>query len=364
MKKTIFKLMTVVLCSSAIILSGCSNHSPASESKPVQTEKQTDAKTAAPGETTAGEAAASGTTGAAQETENLDYPKSSLTMVVPVAAGGNMDIIGRIAARYLEKEIGKPVVVENVKGSGGAVAATTYLAEEANTEKIIYLPSMIFTVMPLYNETEYKIEDFTPIIGYNQAVSGVFSSSDSDLKTFEDLKNFDKNKTLLFGSGGIGVANYLVQCAVYDELGLKYDTVPHSGGSEGLVNVMAGTTNVVLSSMAAAKQYVEDGSLIPLFVYSDEPYTYSNGVTVPPLTDFGIDVKYDTAQFFAIRSGTDEKIVDYLESAFKNVYANEEFMNEYTAAGGELIPYSGEEMGQMIEEFSVGAKEIYDRINR
>lgn len=350
MKKNIAKMMAMVLGISMVTLSGCG--STGKEAAATTTE----AKKEAPAETKAEEQ----TAGA----ELVNYPESALTIIVPVAAGGNMDVIGRIAARYLEKEIGKPVVVENIKGSGGAVAATTYLGEEPNTEKIIYLPSSIFTVTPLYSETEYKLDDFAPIIGFNQAVSGVFASTDSDLKTFEDLKNFDKNKTLLFGSGGVGVANYLFQCAVYEELGLKYDTVPHSSGSEGLVNVMAGTTNVVLSSMAAAKQYVEDGSLVPLFVYDDEPYTYENGVTAPPLSDFGIDAPYDTAQFFAIRTGTDQAIVDYLEQSFKNVYANEEFMKEYTAAGGELIPYSSEEMEAMVEKLQVSAKEIYDRVSK
>lgn len=376
MKKTIFKWTATALCAASLcataLLSGCSG---STGSQPAGT-SQAEGKVAAETKEKAGETKekasetnvqAAGTKVAegakTQETPEINYPKSSLTMVIPVAAGGNMDVIGRIAARYLEKEIGKPVVVENIKGAGGAVAATTYLAEEAGTEKIIYLPSSIFTVTPLYSETEYKLEDFEPVIGFNQAVSGVFSSSSSDIKTFEDLKNFDKNKTLLFGSGGIGVANYLFQCAVYDDLGLKYDTVPHSSGSEGLVNVMAGTTNVVLSSMAAAKQYVEDGSLIPLFVYSDEPYTYANGVTAPPLSEFGINAPYDTAQFFAIRSGTDEKIVSYLENAFKNVYADQGFLDEYTAAGGELIPYSGAEMEEMIGELQGTAKEIYDRIN-
>lgn len=351
MKKNIAKMMAMVLSISVVALSGCGNAGKETVATMAAAKKEETA------ETKAEEQAAAGA-------EQVNYPESALTMIVPVAAGGNMDVIGRIAARYLEKEIGKPVVVENIKGSGGAVAATTYLGEEPNTEKIIYLPSFIFTVTPLYSETEYKLDDFAPIIGFNQAVSGVFAAADSDLKTFEDLKNFDKNKTLLFGSGGVGVANYLFQCAVYEELGLKYDTVPHSSGSEGLVNVMAGTTNVTLSSMAAAKQYVEDGSLVPLFVYDDKPYTYENGVTAPPLSDFGIDAPYDTAQFFAIRTGTDQEIVDYLEQAFENVYANEEFMKEYTAAGGELIPYSSEEMGAMVEELQVSAKEIYDRINK
>lgn len=356
MKKQAMRFMCTMVCAAMLMASGCS-------SKQVETQPETQSKEQTQAEAkqeTEKETKAEAET---QDRPMVDYPKSSLTMIVPVAAGGNMDVIGRIAARYLEEEIGKPVVVENIKGSGGAVGATTYLAEDANTEKIIFLPSSLFTVTPLYSETEYKLDDFTPIIGFNQAVSGVFASSNSNIKTFEDLKNFDKDKTLLFGSGGIGVANYLFQCAVYEELGLKYDTIPHSSGSEGLVNVIAGTTDVVLSSMAAAKQYVEDGSLVPLFVYSDQPYSYSNGVTAPPLSEFGINAPYDTTQFFAIRSGTDDSIVEYLRTSIEHIYENEKFMEEYTAAGGELIPLKGDELKQQIDTLQKTAEEIYNKIS-
>ncbi|MBS6641973.1 MAG: hypothetical protein KH366_00120 [Clostridiaceae bacterium] len=356
MKKQAMRFMSIAACAAMIMVSGCSG-------KQAETQTQTQAESQSGDQAQTDAKKETETKADTQDKQAVDYPKSSLTMIVPVAAGGNMDVIGRIAARYLEEEIGKPVVVENIKGSGGAVGATTYLAEDANTEKIIFLPSALFTVTPLYSETEYKLDDFTPIIGFNQAVSGVFAAAGSDIKTFEDLKNFDKNQTLLFGSGGIGVANYLFQCAVYEDLGLKYDTIPHSSGSEGLVNVIAGTTDVVLSSMAAAKQYVEDGSIVPLFVYSDQPYSYSNGVTAPPLSDFGIDAPYDTTQFFAIRSGTDDSIVDFLRTSIEHVYENEKFMEEYTAAGGELIPLKGDELKEQINSLQKTAEEIYNKIS-
>ena len=303
--------------------------------------------------------------------EEVNYPDgNTLNMIIPVKAGGNMDILGRIVADYMGDIMGANVVVTNQAGSGGVVAATQYLAEQPNTDTIIYFPANIFTVSPLYSELEYTIDDFTPIAAYNSEANGVFALANGPIQSFDDLKAWDPNDTLLFGSGGQGVANYLMQAALYKDLGLTAETIPHDAASEGLVNVIAGTTDVCLASMTLAEQYVKDGSLIPLFTYEKEDYTYADGTVVPSLyTLTGKDYDIPSLQFFAIRAGTDQAIVDYLYDVLQQVYADPDFQEEYVSAGGNVDNLTGlattpsADVKAMIEGNISVAEELYNIAN-
>ena len=299
----------------------------------------------------------------------VKYPSgSTLNLVIPVKAGGNMDVLGRAVADYLGDAMGVNVVVENKAGSGGVVAATQYLAEKPNTDTIIFMPANIFTVSPLYNDLEYTLDDYTPIAAYNSEANGVFALAGGPIQSFEDLKNWDASETLLLGSGGQGVANYLMQAALYKDLGLKAETIPHDSAAEGLVNVIAGTTNVTLASMTLAEQYVKDGSLIPLFTYEKEEYTYADGTKVPPLKQLtGKDYDIPSLQFFAIRAGTDEAVVKYLYDKLQEVFANPDFQADYQSKGGNLANLTGlaatpsADVAAMIANNVAIAKELYEK---
>lgn len=307
--------------------------------------------------------------GTSDPVPQVKYPSgNTLNLIIPVKAGGNMDVLGRALADYLDDAMGVNVVVQNLVGSGGVVAATQYLAEKPNTDTIIFLPANIFTVSPLYNDLEFTINDYAPIAAYNSESNGVFALADGPIKSFEDLKNWDTNKTLLFGSGGQGVANYLMQAALYKDLGLKAETIPHGSAAEGLVNVIAGTTNVTLASLTLAEQYVKDGSLIPLFTYEKEEYTYADGTKVPSLQQLtGKDYDIPSLQFFAIRAGTDEAVVKYLYDKFQEVYSNPDFQADYVAKGGNLDNLTGlattpsSDVAAMIANNVTVARELFEK---
>lgn len=322
MKKRILAMALTLCCVAAIAACGSNSSSSASSPSTASAEPPSQAVSAPL---------------ASSAPAEVNYPSGkNLNMIIPVKAGGNMDILGRVAADYLGKAMGVNVVVQNLAGSGGIVGATQYLGEKPNTDTIIYLPANIFTVSPLFNELEFTIKDFAPITAYNSETNAVYALANGPIKSFDDLKNWDTSKTLLFGSGGVGVANHLMQASLYKDLGLTAETIPHGSAAEGLVNVIAGTTNLSLASVTLAEQYIKEGSLVPLFTYDKEDYTYADGTVIPSLYKLtGEDYDIPSLQFFAIRAGTDQQIVDYLYAKFQEVFSNPDFQEAYIAAGGD-----------------------------
>jgi tripartite-type tricarboxylate transporter receptor subunit TctC len=292
------------------------------------------------------------------------YPAKQLTMMVAGQAGSNMDILARILAKHLEKKLDNPIIIQNVPGGGGITGAATYLSQPPNTDTILMMPISNINVSPLFQEVPYKADDFIPIIGMSSQIQGVFSAPKvSGIKNFEDLKNFSKGKILKYGSGGPAVWNGLVQAGLYKHMGLQANTVPHNGVGEGFANLLGGTTDVCLGSTSQSISYVLDGSLVPLFVFGDEPYTYSNGIIAPSLVSLGYNENIDSFTYWCIRKGTDQKIVDYLAGLISSVYKDLDYLADMKAQDSLPMDIKAADLGPLVDKSTLQVQEIFNFVN-
>lgn len=297
---------------------------------------------------------------AVNKESELNFPKKELRIIVPAGAAGNMSVNARIVGKYLEEEIGKPVVIENKPGAGGIIGATEYLIQEANSDTIIMLPSLVRAVAPLYQTVQYKDDDFVSIISMTNAESIVLANpKKTGINNLEDLINYGKDHTVKFGSGGPGAYNHMTQAALYKTANIPADTVPHKSAGEGITNLLGGHIDVTLASATLAKDYVLDGSLKPLFVMSEQPYTKYDGIEVPSIKELGYDVTFDAYVYFAARKGTDPEIINYLHDKIKAVYANEEFQQEMDKRNVVIVDDNGEKVEEHLTNTAKSAKEFY-----
>jgi tripartite-type tricarboxylate transporter receptor subunit TctC len=296
----------------------------------------------------------------AAKARSMDYPKRQLKIIVPGGPAGNMSVNARIIAQYLQKELGKPVAVENRAGAGGIVGASEFMLEKPNSDTIIVLPSLIIAVAPLYQKVQYKLDDFTPIIGMTNEVNLVLSNPQkTGIKTFADLVKYGKEKTIKFGSGGPGTFNYLAEATLFKKAKLKATTIPHTSAGEGITNVLGGHTDVTLAAAPLVADYVKDGSLTPLFVFGKEPYTGFPGIKVPSLTSLGYKVDFDSYVYFAARKGTNKKIINYLYDKIKNVYQNPEFMKEMQTRKVNVVQDDPKMIQSYMKNTSKGALKMF-----
>ncbi|MEG0944562.1 MAG: tripartite tricarboxylate transporter substrate binding protein [Angelakisella sp.] len=272
------------------------------------------------------------------EAQQVSWPTKDVKIITTVKVGGNMDIKARLVSKYLSKELGVNVIVENLPGGGGVTGMTQYLAEKPNTHSLIYMGVPHLTTAPFFNDVQYTKDDITIISGLDTVENGLFVSAKSDIKTFEDLVKLGQTgKIIKFGSAGINNDTFLFTKALLESAKVKSDSVDADSSTESLVNCVAGTVDVAYCAMNLAKGYVEKGDLIPIGVFSADAYTGYAGMTVPSFKSLGYDVTYSATSFFAIRSGSDDAIVNKIETALNNVCANPEFQKEFTEAGYVLM---------------------------
>src|ERR1700692_4921645 len=93
-----------------------------------------------------------------------EWPTHAVTIVVPFAAGGNTDVIGRIAAEYLQKAFGQPFVVTNRAGANGAIAARMVARAEPDGYTLMIAAAPQMVISPALQKMDFDpVKDFTPI---------------------------------------------------------------------------------------------------------------------------------------------------------------------------------------------------------
>lgn len=314
----------------ALSLAGCgSSGSAASTTSEAVTTAEATAGASAKTTVSAGE-----TTAASGQESN--WPTGPVSIFIGAKAGSNLDIKARLISKYLTEELGQPVVVDNRPGAGGITACTQFLAEEPNSNSLQYFAASYLTVAPIYNTVEYKPDDFVIAAGVDSVENGFFVDASLGIKTLDEFKAYAEGKVIKFASTGIGSDTFLLSRTLMDMMDIKSDTVTGNGFPDMIVSTIAGDTEITYCALETARQYVAEGSLVPLAVCNADAYTgYAKEgyAEVPSLSSLGYDIEYATVTWLAMRAGTDEAVLNKLRTALDNVYANEAFQAEMSAAG-------------------------------
>ena len=119
-----------------------------------------------------------------------DYPAKGLTFIVPGTAGGGMDVIARVVADQLSKELGQPIVVENKPGAAGNIAVDYVAKSEPDGYTILVGQTSHFSINPsLYDNLTFDpAKDFAPIGLLANAPNVVVVPKDSPIQSMTDVK--------------------------------------------------------------------------------------------------------------------------------------------------------------------------------
>ena len=202
------------------------------------------------------------------------WPTRPLTMVVPFAAGGPVDLLGRILAQYLGETLGKPVVVENVAGAGGMPGSLK--VARAAPDGYMFLLGSIGT--HALNQSLYKhplydaASDFAPVELIAQVPLVLIARRDfpaNDLRQFIDYAK-PHQSSLHFGSAGAGTSTH-IGCVLLDQvIGIDVTHVPYRGGEAALLDLLAGRIDYMCSILSIAAQPIRAKEVKALAMLSRE----------------------------------------------------------------------------------------------
>ena len=181
-----------------------------------------------------------------------EYPDRPVKIVVPVGAGGGVDVMARLLARYLSERLGQQFFVENQPGAAGVIGSKHLIASPADGMTLLYTPSSL-SLATLVNRTPpYDLaKDFTPIV--NVAISPYAlvvhpSVPAHSLKEFIAYAKANPGK-LSYGSPGVGSASHFAAELLKSKAEIEMVHVPNKGMNQALLDLMGGQVQVLFASV-------------------------------------------------------------------------------------------------------------------
>lgn len=185
-------------------------------------------------------------------------------IIVPYAAGGTSDILGRKLAQALGDRLGRQVIVENKAGAGGAIGTESVVRSDPDGTTILLHSGAIATEPALKRQLPYDVT--RDLAAVTTAVVGPFAvlvSPQINVKSVPELIAYGKQHPgkLNYGTPGLGTSVHLATEQFRVATGLDMTHVPFKGASPALTAAMANEIQVVIDPLATAKKYSESGRL-------------------------------------------------------------------------------------------------------
>jgi tripartite-type tricarboxylate transporter receptor subunit TctC len=239
----------------------------------------------------------------------------TLKIVFPFPAGGSADAIVRLVAEQLQKNTGRPVIVENKTGAGGRIAAQTVKEAPADGTTLLFAAAAQFTLQPhvVINLGYDPFRDFVPlsrVVKFDQALA---VSSQVPARSIKELVAWLKSnpEQAAFGSPGAGTGAHFAAL----ELGRTFDVtlrhVPYRGTPAALPDLVAGRLPIYIASTAELVEHHRGGGIRILATTGRE--RVASLPDVPTLIESGVNIEAPGWFAFYAATGTPKPVTDRLE---------------------------------------------------
>jgi len=249
-----------------------------------------------------------------------EYPSDSVTLLVPYAAGGTTDRMARVVAENFQNQLGKPVVVTNKPGGGGAIAITDLLKAKKDGHTIAIIATPTALIPPVLEQASYQPKDLAPIGLVAEQPIVVVTGPKSRFASAADFVAAAKAKpeSVSIGTNGPTTSAGIEVKRFADEYGVKLKQVPFQGEAELSSALLGGNIDAMVTNASpATMSKIEAGQVRPLAIFSKDRVPYLS--EVPTFAELGFpELTLARSRFGLVApDGVPQDVLDKLEQTLR-----------------------------------------------
>ena len=245
-----------------------------------------------------------------------NYPSKTITIIVPYAAGGTTDVIGRALAVGLSRHLGQSVVVENKPGAGGTLGVVDMRRARPDGYRLTMVPVSVFR-QPYVQKTNYDpLKDLRYVASFTAYDFILGVPADSPFQTLQDLVDAAKSdkEGVDYGTPGQFTGNQVAMALLGKASGASFVHVPFKGDSEATTAMLGGHVKSIVSTNGILN-FMESGQVRALAIAAEErPAAFAD---VPTFREAGYDVVVPSPLGLAGPKDLPDEVVQKLETAVK-----------------------------------------------
>ena len=277
------------------------------------------------------------------------FPSRPLTLVCPFAPGGSADIMARLVAQKLSDTLGRPVVVENRPGAGGAVGATLVARAKPDGYTMLLVTGAYPAAAALAAKPAFDpLKDMTMVSMVTSYPFIIHVPAQSPFASFADfVSHARKNPGVLnYASSGVGSIGHLTAELLNAMAGIETVHIPTRGGTTALSETLAGRVDFMFEAPTLSLPFIRSGKLKALAATSKDRYA-----VMPELPTVAESLPgYEVYSFIAVgvTGGTPDPIVQYLNAQMRIALSQSDMTRRLVELGGEPQASSVEDINRFV----------------
>jgi tripartite-type tricarboxylate transporter receptor subunit TctC len=268
-----------------------------------------------------------------------NFPSHPLVMVIPFAAGGPQDVLGRIIAQSMGEALGQTVIIENVGGAGGMTGSVRVAQAPPDGYTMVlgsvgtHAQNQTLFKQPLYDAAT----DFTPVALVAETPIALITRKDLPPNNFKDFVAYAKanQAKMQYGSAGAGSATHLGCVVLNYVIGVNITHVPYRGTGPAMQDLAGGRIDYLCDIIATAKPQIDSGTVKGLAIMTKERAAVLPNL--PTTLEQGTDVQAYTWSAVFLPKGASDAIVQKLNAAVVHAIKSPAVRERMASLGAVLV---------------------------
>lgn len=268
------------------------------------------------------------------------YPNKPITLIVPYPPGGATDAISRIIQDSMSKSLGQQVVIENIGGAGGMIAAARAARAAPDGYTILIHQVALAAGMTLYKNLTFDAEkDFVTIGLINTAASTWAARPDLPANNFDEMVRWMKEpgRNVKVAHPGVGSFGHLAGVLVAQELGATVTQVPYRGAGPALNDLLGAQVDMSSQSAVQAAPLIKDGRIKAFAIIGRT--RFAGLPELPTMGELGYKkLDLDFWHMLLAPAGTPRPVIDRLNAALRAALADATVKKTFADGGMDEFP--------------------------